>query len=270
VWFVDFFRDLKADSIQFGFSESPLIHGDKIICTPGGKENNVVALNRFTGEKIWACKGIGEQATYSSPILFNHNGNEIIVSMTASSILGIDAGTGELLWRFYQYQDNKIHANTPVYIDGKVLVSSTSRKDSSGLVLIQLSPDGRKAAIQWRNRDIINLMGGMIVRDGYIYMSTYMQPKWYCIDLATGAIKYISKDPGGGVVIFADGLFYCYTEKDGELALVSATPEAFKVISRFRVPYGTSEHWAHPVISEGRLFLRHGGSLMAYDIRGTL
>jgi outer membrane protein assembly factor BamB len=267
VWSVDFFKDLKADSVQFGFSESPLVNGNRIYCTPGGKENNIVALNRFTGEKIWAGKGIGEQATYSSPILFNHNGNEIIVYMTASSILGIDAVTGNLLWRFYQFQDNKIHANTPVYVDGKVLVSSTSRKDSSGLVLLQLSADGRQASVKWRNKEVINLMGGVIVMDGFLYLSAYIQPKWYCIDLNTGLVKYIARDIGGGSVIFADGLFYCYTEKDGEMALVNATSEAFKVIGRFKVPDGTAEHWAHPVISNGRLFLRHGNSLMAFDIQ---
>jgi outer membrane protein assembly factor BamB len=266
VWSVDFFRDLLADSVQFGFSESLLIDGDRIYCTPGGSTNNMVALNRFTGEKIWSATGSKEMATYSSPVVFDHNGNRIIVNLTASSILGISADNGEVLWRFHQFQDNKIHANTPIYDRGEVLISSASRKDSSGLVMLKLSPDGRNAEIKWRTREIINLMGGAIMDDSTIYLSTYMQPKWYCVDRETGKIRYISKDLGGGVVISADGLLYCYTERDGEMALVEATPEQMKVISRFRVPSGTAQHWAHPVISHGKLFIRHGDALMVYQI----
>ncbi len=267
VWSVDFFSDLQCDSVQFGFSESLLIDGDKLFCTPGGKVNNVVALNRFTGKKIWSSPAFGEQATYTSPILINHNGHRLLVNLTASSILGLDADTGEMYWRIHQFQDNKIHANTPAYFDGKVLVSSASRKDSSGLVLLQLSPDGRKADILWRNKDFINLMEGFILRDGFLYGSGYLQPKWFCIDLKTGLTKYIAKELGGGPVIYADGLFYCYAEKDGEMALADGNPEKFTIISKFKVPLGTAQHWAHPLISGQKLYLRHNEALMVYDLK---
>lgn len=267
VWSVDFFKDLQADSVQFGFSESLLIEGDKLYCTPGGKTNNVVALNRFTGEKIWASEGFKEKATYCSPILINHNGHSIFVNLTSTSIIGLDANSGEMYWRIHQFQDNKIHANTPVYFDGKLLISSASRKDSSGLVMLQLSPDGRKAEIAWRNKEFINLMGGIILQDGLIYGGAYLQPKWFCIDPQTGQTKYISKEIGGGPVIYADGLFYCYAEKDGEMALVKGTPEQFKVISKFKVPLGTAQHWAHPVIADGKLYLRHNEALMVYNLK---
>jgi outer membrane protein assembly factor BamB len=267
VWSVDFFTDFQCDSVQFGFSESLLVSGDTLFCTPGGKTNNVVALNRFTGKKIWASPGYGEPATYSSPILFNHNGRRMFANLTASSILGLDAATGEMFWRIKQFQDNKIHANTPAYFDGKLLVSSASRKDSSGLVLLQLSPDGKKAEIVWRNKEFINLMGGFIVKDGFMYGSAYLQPKWFCIDLATGLTKYIAKELGGGPVIYADGLFYCYAEKDGEMALAEGTPEKFTILSKFKVPLGTAEHWAHPVIAGKKLYLRHNDALMVYDLK---
>lgn len=267
VWSVDFFKDLQCDSVQFGFSESVLIDGDVLYCTPGGKTNNMVALNRFTGKKIWGSTGSGEQATYSSPILINHNGHRLLVNLTASSIIGVDAGTGEMYWRVHQFQDNKIHANTPAYFDGKLLISSASRKDSSGLVLLQLSPDGKKADIVWRNKEFINLMGGFIIKDGFVYGSAYLQPKWFCIDLKTGLTKYIAKELGGGPVIYADGLFYCYAEKDGEMAIAEGTPEKFSIISKFKVPLGTAQHWAHPVIAEGKLYIRHNEALMVYDLK---
>jgi outer membrane protein assembly factor BamB len=267
VWSVDFFKDFQADSVQFGFSESLLVDGDKLYCTPGGKENNVVALNRFTGKKIWSSPGYREKATYSSPILINRNGHPIFVNLTSTSIIGLDANNGEMYWRIHQFQDNKIHANTPVYFDGKLLVSSASRKDSSGLVLLQLSPDGKKADIVWRNKEFISLSGGFILKDGYIYGGAYLQPKWFCIDAKTGKTKYIAKELGGGPVIYADGLFYCYAENAGEMALASGNPEKFSVISKFKVPLGTAQHWAHPVIADGKLYIRHNNALMVYDIK---
>jgi outer membrane protein assembly factor BamB len=267
VWSVDFFKDLKADSVQFGFSESLLIDGDRLYCTPGGKENNMVALNRFTGEKIWASPGFKEKATYCSPIVFNHNGKKLIANLTASSIIGLDANTGEMYWRIHQFQDNKIHANTPVYYDGNLIVSSASRKDSSGLVSLKLSPDGKKAEIAWRNKEFINLQSGFVLKDGHVYGSAHIQPKWFCIDAQTGQTKYIAKELGGGPVIYADGLFYCYAEKDGEMALAEGTPEQFRIISKFKVPLGTAQHWAHPVIADGKLYIRHNNALMVYDIR---
>ncbi len=268
VWKVDFFAELQADSVQFGFSESVLVEGDRLYCTPGGKTHNMVALDRFTGKQIWASPGYGEQATYSSPVIFNHNGRPLLVNLTASSILGVDAASGELLWRIFQFQDNKIHANTPLYDEGKVLISSTSRKDSSGLVMLELSSDGSKAEILWRNKEVVNLSGGAIFKDSSIYTSAYIQPRWYCIDKKTGKIRYTSRELGGGVILHADGLFYCYTEKSGEMALVEATPDTFRVISRFALPPSPAEHWAHPVISGGRLLVRHGNGLMVYDISG--
>jgi outer membrane protein assembly factor BamB len=267
VWSIDFFKDLQCDSVQFGFSESVLIDGDKLYCTPGGKTNNMVALNRFTGEKIWSSPAYGEPATYTSPILINHNGHRLLVNLTASSIIGLDAETGEMYWRIRQFQDNKIHANTPAYFDGKLLVSSASRKDSSGLVLLQLSPDGKRADIVWRNKEYTNLMEGFILKDGFMYGSAYLQPKWFCVDLKTGLTKYIAKELGGGPVIYADGLFYCYAEKDGIMALAEGTPDQFRIISQFKVPLGTAQHWAHPVISDRKLYLRHNEALMVYDLK---
>jgi outer membrane protein assembly factor BamB len=267
VWSVDFFKDMKADSIQFGFSESPLIDGDKLYCTPGGKENNMIALNRFTGTKIWGSPGFQEKATYCSPIVFNCTDQRMVANLTATSIMGFDANTGQMYWRVHQQQNNKIHANTPVYADGNLFVSSASRKDSSGLVCLSLSPDGRSAEIAWRNKEFINLSGGFILKDGYIYGGAYLQPKWFCIDAKTGLTKYIATELGGGVIISADGLLYCYAEKDGEMALAEGTPEQFRIISKFKIPLGSDQHWAHPVIADGKLYIRHNNALMVYDIQ---
>ena len=267
VWSVDFIKDFGVDSVvQFGFSESVLIDGDKLICVPGGKENNVVALNRFTGKKVWSSKGEGEIATYNSPILINRNGLKLVVAMTSNSIMGIDAVTGEKYWRIEQTQQNKIHANTPVYADGKLLVASAGREKTSGIVMLQLSEDGKSVTELWRNNKLVNLMGGMVKQGDNLYLSAYLKPDWQVLDWNTGQMKLQNKEFGGGSVIFADGLFYCYGENDGEVALMQASPEQIKIISKFKVPLGSDQHWARLVIDKNLLFVRHGNALMAYKI----
>ena len=109
-------------------------------------------------------------------------------------------------------------------------------------------------------------MGGIIVNDGHIYGSMYRRGLWCCIDATSGQIKYSSNKFGDGNIILADGLFYCYSEK-GEMALVSANPSSFNVLSSFKVPLGSDPHWAHPVINKGKLYIRHGNALMVYKIR---
>lgn len=266
VWSIDFIKDLGADSvIQFGFAESVLIDGDHLICVPGGKVNNVVALNRFTGEKIWSCEGERENATYSSPILIEYNGHKLVVAMTASSILGIDAQTGEKYWRVEHTQQNNIHADTPLYFDGKIVVASADPTKTSGMAQLQLSEDCRSVKEVWRNLKLRSFMGGLIRIDTCLYGSAYLRNDWEVLSWNTGEMLVQNKELGGGPIIYADGLFYCYGERDGEIALADAGPDHFNFISRFKIPLGDSEHWEHPVISDGKLFIRHGNALMVYN-----
>lgn len=266
VWSVDMLNKFDGKNIQWGITESVLIDGDHLICTPGGEKFNVVALNRFTGETIWTSKGYGEPSAYCSPVLVEHNNTRLVVTMTATSVIGIDADTGELFWRVDQFQTNKIHANTPVFENGIIYCSSTSSADgNSGLLALKLSDDGKKVEQLWRNEDFKNLMGGIVLIDGMIYGSAYRTKNWYSVNPATGKEKIISSDFSNGVIIYADGLFYCYSE-DGQVALVKMTPDTFEIISKFNVPLGTDQHWAHPVIHNKRMYIRHGNALMVYDI----
>ena len=270
IWSIDFIHDFGVDSvIQFGYSESVLIDGDQLICVPGGREHNVVSLNRFTGELIWSSEGNGEPATYNSPILVEVGAQRLVIAMSSASIMGLDASTGKMYWRIEQTQQNHIHANTPLYFDGKVLVSSVDPTATSGMVMLQLLNDGKDAEVVWRNRQFRSLMGGLIRIDSSIYGSAYMRPDWQVINWNTGEMTAQNKELGGGSVIYADGMFYCYAEREGEVALVEAGTGHFDVISKFKVPMGTGEHWAHMVIEDGVLYIRHGDALMAYDIKAS-
>jgi len=267
IWSRDMFSEFDAQPTSWGIAESPVLDGDRIIITPGGKEHNLVALNRFTGETLWSGKGFGEQSAYCSPILVEHNQKRLIVTMTAESILGIDAESGQTYWRVPHIQGNKIHANSPVYEGGRIFcASASSRADSiRGHVMIELSGDGTAAEVGWRNTDRFNLMGGIVLHEGNVYSSTYEKKEWYSLDAATGNLNYLSEQVEGGVNIYADGLFYNYGT-DGVLSLIEAGEEDCRVISSFKVPLGTEQHWAHPVIHDRKLYVHHGDALMCYDI----
>lgn len=266
IWSVDILDKFQAENIQWGMAESLLVDGEMLYCTPGGKEHNIVALNRMTGETIWTSRGSGQPAAYCSPILINHNGIQLIVTMTSEAIVGVDARTGETYWVQEQRQRNFIHANTPLYHDGKILCSSSSDiSDQDGTALLQLSNDGKKASVLWRNTKVANLMGGEILKDGFVYGSNYRSSEWYCLNWNSGVLEYVVNPFANGAIVYADGLFYCYTE-GGEMALVDASPNEFNVISKFNITLGTNQHWAHPVIHAGRLYVRHGNALMVYNI----
>jgi hypothetical protein len=173
-----------------------------------------------------------------------------------------------MYWRVEQTQQNKIHANTPVFDNGKLLVASAGREKSSGMVLYELSPDGKNVTEVWRNNKFINLMGGQIKLDSCIYSSAYLKNDWQVLSWNTGETVQQNKDIEGGSIIFSDGLFYGYSERDGEIFLMKASPAEMEIISKFKVPFGTNEHWAHPVINFGQLFVRHGDALMVYNISG--
>jgi len=265
VWALDLFKEFNAENIVWGKAESLLIDGDRIICTPGGKENNVVALDRFTGETVWTSKGFGEPAAYCSPVLVKHNEARLVVTMTEASVIAVDADTGEFYWREEQQQSNKIHANSPVYSDGIIYCTSASARNNDGTLALKLSADGKSVEQLWRNRSYTNLMGGIVLLDGFIYGGKYRSSEWYAINPADGKMNLLYDDLRAGVIIYAEGLFYCYGE-DGLLSLVRITPGSFDIKGSFKVPLGTNEHWAHPVIHDKRMYIRHGDALMVYDI----
>jgi len=265
LWSMDMFERFGAQETTWGIAESPLLDGDRIILTPGGVEHNVVALDRFTGETIWTGKGNGEPSAYCSPILVQQNDTRLIVTMTAESVLGIDADNGHTFWRIEHRQKNNINANSPVYNDGRVFCSSAEADTTEGHIMIRLSEDGKTAEVGWRNEEWFNLIGGIILYEGCIYSSTFNKKEWYCIDAETGNLNYVSDQVSGGAIIFAEGLFYCYGT-DGVMALVEADETDCRVISSFEVPMGTGQHWAHTVIHDGRMYVRHGDALMCYDI----
>jgi len=263
VWSVDVLKEYQGPNIQWGVTENLLTDGNKLFCTVGGKDANIIALDRNTGKLIWKSGGKGEQSAYCSPALVRLPGRHLLVTHTASSIIGIDAENGKFLWSVDQPNKYSVHANTPLFHDGYIYCVSGYGK---GGVMLKLSEDGDSVQEVWRNTSIDNRMGGFVLVNGKIYGSDDSGKAWHCLDWETGRTVYSEKITGRGNIIFADGLLYLYGD-NGEVVLAEPLPGSFKKISSFMVPYGTDQHWAHLVISNGRLYVRHGSSLMVYDVK---
>jgi outer membrane protein assembly factor BamB len=262
VWQKELFSEMDGANITWGITESLLIDGDKLYCTPGGKTNNVMALNRMTGATIWNCYGLGELSAYCSPLLIKLPGRQLLVTHTANHVLGIDATIGKLLWSFEHPNQWSVHPNTPIYNEGSILVFSGYGQGSE---MLKLNADGSAITKEWVAKSFDSRIGGAVLINGYLYGSGDADRSWQCLDWKTGERKYSSKIVGQGVTIAANNRLIGYTEK-GELFLAEANPSEFKVISRTKVTLGSEQHWAHPVIDKGVLYVHHGNTLIAYKI----
>ena len=262
VWIKDFLTQMDGVNITWGYTESILIDGDKLFCTPGGKSNNIMALNRMTGETIWNCAGLGELSAYCTPLLIKLPARQILVTHTANNVLGIDASTGKLLWNFGHPNQWATHPNTPIYQDGGLFVFSGWGQGGEKL---KLSTDGSSVTKEWEIKSFDSRMGGAVLIDGYLYGSGDNGRSWQCIDWKTGEQKYSSTEIAKGAIIAANKRLIGYSEK-GDLFMAEANPSGLKIISKTKVTLGTEQHWAHPVINNGTLYVRHGNTLIAYKI----
>ncbi len=262
-WKKNVLKDFDAENIRWGVTETVLIDGDIVYVTPGGKKNNVVALNRITGNLVWTSPAKGTLSAYCTPLLINLPARKLLVTMVEGNIIGLDASTGKMLWSYPHTNKYEIHPNTPIYHDGGLFCFSGY---GQGGVKLELSPDGSNVKKAWFSEKLDSRMGAMVLVNGYLYGSGDVGREWRCVDWKTGAEKYADKTIAKGTLIYADGMLYCYSER-GELALVEATPAGFKIASQTKVELGTDQHWAHPVIDNGKLYLRHGNALIAYKIK---
>lgn len=270
-WSKNMATDLGGTLPMHGFSEAPVIDGDKVFCTPGGEKNNVVALNRFTGEMIWSCKGMGDRMAYNPGNIIQHAGRKLLVTFTAYHLLGIDAETGELLWT--HLQDNTSpeqrepgvgdsHCNNVIYEDGYIYYAAG---DGNCGVKLQLSEDGSAITEIWRNPDLDSYMSSFVKLDGYLYGCGTRKKDLKSFRSETGE-TVDSLKAGTGAVIAAGNMLYYYNW-GGELSLLSCENGKLEKQSSFKITRGSKEHFSHPVIQNGILYQRHGNTLMAFDIR---
>jgi len=264
IWKKDLLSDFDGKNIMWGMTESPLIVGDKIFATPGGEKNNMVALNKNTGALIWSATGEGTPSSYCSPLYISGYSVPLVVTCMRDQIIAYNVDTGEKIWSHPQKNQRNIHPNTPVFIDGMIF-SITGY--GGGAMLLRLKDGGKAVEQVWKNEEMDNQMGGAVKIGDYVYGSGHNNKFFFCVDWKTGETKYKVNEIGECNTIAADGMIYCYSDKSGVMNLVKPNPEKFELAGSFKVESGTGNHWAHPVIHNGVLYLRHGNTLMAYKIK---
>jgi outer membrane protein assembly factor BamB len=262
-------QSLGGGQPGWGYTESPLVDGDKVVVTPGGSKGTIGALDKKTGELIWQSKDFKDGAQYSSLIAAEFNGTRQYIQLTQKSVAGVAAADGQLLWQVARPGKTAV-ITTPVYADGLVFVTSGY---GVGCDLVKLAADGAqiKAAMAYsQNHDIENQHGGVLKVGDYLYGHSD-KLGWVCQEFKTGKKMWGEKKLGKGSVTCADGHLYCYSEDKGEVALVEAMPEGWKEMGRFTIPEKSmlpykGRIWTHPVVANGKLYLRHQDLIFCYDV----
>jgi outer membrane protein assembly factor BamB len=260
----------------WGIAESLLIDGNKIYFSPGGPETMTIAIDKATGDVIWKSASLNDKPGYVSPILINYAGRKMIVNVSLGHVFGIDASNGEILWKVSHGQSSDpnlrrfdlIKCTTPLYRDGMVYVTGGY---DTGSMMVKIATDGKSANVAWTDSNLDNHHGGVVLVNGYIYGSNWLNNNngnWCCIEWNSG--KKMWEEPWNtkGSIISAEGMLYVYEEKNGNVGLLKVNPEKFDLVSSFKVTQGDSgPFWAHPVIHNGILYLRHSNALMAFNIK---
>jgi outer membrane protein assembly factor BamB len=268
VWRKEYTKDFGGTLPMWGYAESPLIDGDKVVITPGGSRGAMVALNKKTGVLLWQSKGFTDEAHYSSVIIAELNGVRQYIQLTPASVVGIAAADGKLLWKAPRKGSTAV-IPTPIYDDGFVYVTSGY---GAGCNLFKINSDSGKFTAEqvYANRVMVNHHGGVIKVGDYVY--GYSDGKgWTCQDFKSGEAKWQDKTKlGKGSLVYADGRFYLRQEdKNGTVALIEASPEGYREHGRFDQPDRSSKKsWPHPVVAGGKLFLRDQDVLLCYDVKG--
>ena len=269
VWRANLVDDYGGKVPRWGYTESPLIDGNRLIVTPGGEDGILLALDKNTGARIWRSEGwSGEEPQYSSPILATIGGVRQYIQLTEQTVAGVAAEDGRVLWK--TSREGLIPVTTPIEEDGLVYISSGY---GAGCRLFKVNPPAQSGGefsveLVYANKDLKNHHGGVILLDGYVYGSN--DPGILtAMNFRTGEVAWRDRSVGKGSITVADGHIYLRSEASpGQVALIEATPEAYREISVFTPPDQSGENnWPHPVIANGRLYLRDQDVLLSYDIR---
>ena len=262
-WHFNVFEKFKGGTGRFGLIESLLIDKEKVICTVGGPDATIVAVDKKTGAIVWKTVGLKDKAAYCSPLLIEHGGKRLIVTMTSHHVIGVAADSGKLMWKYPCKNPYGQNPNTPVYADGMLFCTSG---DKIGSFMLKLSGSGKKVKHQWWEPKLDCHHGNVVEINGYLYGSAHQNSDgWVCLELSSGKVMFETKAMAKGSACYADGMLYCYGV-DGSVSLVKPSPKDFALISSFTVKAGNGEHFAQPVISGGRLYIRRGDALMVYNI----
>ena len=253
---------------SWGFCESALIDGDRVLVTPGGANGTIACFNLQTGEKIWQSSEITDPANYSSIITVDHFGKRQYIQLTGQKVFGLD-GDGKLLWQ-HDFPGRVAVVPTPIYKDGQVFVTAGY---GAGCLLVNITGNNKVEKI-YDNKVMKNHHGGVLLSGDYLYGHSD-DNGIICQNFNTGELVWSDKKKNGskGAVAYADGMLYCLSEENGDCFLVEASSTEYKEVGRFKMEPQTTQRnpqgrvWTHPVISNGRLYLRDQDVICCYKIK---
>ena len=254
----------------WGFSWSPLVDGDHLIGTPGGKDGLFVAFDKATGDVIWRSAGLADACTYSSPVVAEIGGVRQYVALVQNGVVAVAATDGSTLWEYRREEAfPDIVAPTPVVKDNLVYINAW--KGGGELIKVTAAGGKFKAESVYAQKEIASPHGGVVLM-GKVLFGNHDLRSWECLDFETGAVRWKSAALGPGSLVGADRRLYVLTA-GGEVALLDASPDAYKELGRFPLPK-QSEHrkpdgkaWAHPAISDGKLYLRDQEFVFCYKVK---
>ena len=269
IWQSNIINKFNSKVPRWALAESLLVDGDHVISCPGGPQTCLVALNKKNGTVVWIAPSTGEWAGYASPALFEYRGLRIIMTLSAKSFIGVNADTGELLWRIKHETPYDENTMTPIFHNGEVFVSTVV----TGSVKWKLNARDGKVSLRkmWHTQELDNHYGGVLLANGNLHGSStaFNKDSLVCLDWKTGRKKYMDTCVKVSLT-YADGMLYALSI-DGVMGLVLPTPIGYKQVSYFSIPKGgKGKSWAHPVVCGARLYIRHGEFLYAYDLREPL
>jgi outer membrane protein assembly factor BamB len=260
-WTVNVIRDFGGQNIKWGFSESPLVSGDRIIVSPGGSGSGIVAVNKANGKLLW--KSEGDTAGYSSAVLHEVGGVRQAIVFTGQRALGLDVANGRVLWSYDRVANRVANIATPIARGNHVFLSSDY---GTGAALLELTPSAGAIAARevYFTRDMRNHHASSVLIGDYLY--GFSSAILTAMKFDTGEVAWRDRSVGKGSLVFADERLYLFSER-GVAALVEATPTGYREHGRFTLETGSLPTWTHPVVSNGKLFLRDQDAVYAYDVR---
>ena len=275
-WKINLAKDYGGRAGGWGFSESVLVDGDHLICTPGGAAATLLAVNKTDGKPVWKgeIKG-GDVAGYSSIVISNATGVKQYVTLLGNSLAGFAAKDGALLWRYGntgdRFKDNTANIPTPVVRGNQIFASAGYGR---GAALLTLSAQGGKINVKeeyWSDK-LKNKHGGVLQVGDYLYGDFDDSGRIWCAAVKTGKIAWTRKDDSGGQgsasLTYADG-HLIVRHQNGFVSLVDANPAKYNLISSFKVPNGNGNCWAHPVVIAGKMYIREKETIWCYDVAGS-
>jgi outer membrane protein assembly factor BamB len=262
LWHVNLSSGFGGGRPGWGYSESPLIAGDLVIVTPGGKGGTLLALNKVNGDVVWQSSESNQGAHYASPTLATINGVQQVVQFARQSVFGVTLADGKPLWKYTAPANGTANCCAPI-IDGNLVYASSGYGVGGGLAKVTLSGSIQIAEEVYFGKKLACHHGGIVKVGDYMYSCS--SGTVICMEFATGDIKWQARGAGKGSICYADGMLYMLGERH-DVALAEATPESYNEAGKFKIDSHGRPAWAHPIVTGGKLYIRDQESLSVYDV----